>query len=87
MDRGGNLERQLASTSQTLSRVRINEISKGAHKLNHILRACFSNGVNMDTYSLNFAKELLQGAIDLEESLRMLVDLQKSSEFMITSQA
>ncbi|PNY11676.1 hypothetical protein L195_g008287 [Trifolium pratense] len=87
MDRGGNLERQLASTSQTLSRVRINDISKGAHKLNHILRACFSNGVNMDTYSLNFAKELLQGAIDLEESLRMLVDLQKSSEFMITSQA
>ncbi|GAU46688.1 hypothetical protein TSUD_254540 [Trifolium subterraneum] len=87
MDRGGNLERQLASTSQTLSHVQINEISKGAHKLNHILRACFSNGANMDTYSLNFAKELLQGAIDLEDSIRMLVDLQKSSEFMITSQA
>ncbi|WJX09850.1 hypothetical protein P8452_00641 [Trifolium repens] len=85
MDRGSNLERQLASTSQsqTLSLVQINEISKGAHKLNHILRACFSNGVNMDTYSFNFAKELLQGAIDLEQSLRMLVDLQKSS----TSQA
>jgi hypothetical protein len=83
MDRGSNLERQLASTSQTLSLVQINEISKGAHKLNHILRACFSNGVNMDTYSFNFAKELLQGAIDLEQSLRMLVDLQKRS----TSQA
>jgi hypothetical protein len=85
MDRGSNLERRLASTSQsqTLSLVQINEISKGAHKLNHILRACFSNGVNMDTYSFNFAKELLQGAIDLEQSLRMLVDLQKSS----TSQA
>jgi hypothetical protein len=81
MDRGSNLERRLASTSQsqTLSLVQINEISKGAHKLNHILRACFSNGVNMDTYSFNFAKELLQGAIDLEQSLRMLVDLQKSS--------
>nr|XP_004503245.1 uncharacterized protein LOC101513940 isoform X2 [Cicer arietinum] len=86
MDRGSNLDRQLASTSHTLSLVQINEISKGAQKLNHILRACCSNGVNMDTYSLNFAKELLQGAIDLEESLGMLVELQKSSEFMITSQ-
>ncbi|CAI8620031.1 unnamed protein product [Vicia faba] len=87
MDRGSNLDRQLAPTSRTLSLVQINEISKGAQKLNHILRACCSNGVNMDTYSLHFAKELLQGAIDLEESLGMLVDLQKNSEFMITSQA
>lgn len=87
MDRGSNLDRQLASTSHTLSLVQINEISKGAQKLNHVLRACCSNGVNMDTYSLTFAKELLQGAIDLEESLGILVDLQKSSEFMITSQA
>ncbi|KAJ1394268.1 DUF3741-associated sequence motif [Sesbania bispinosa] len=86
--RGTNLDRQLASTSHypTLSLVQINEISKGAQKLNHILRAC-SNGLNMDTSSLQFAKELLQGAIDLEESLRMLVDLQKNSEFVITSQA
>jgi len=76
-------ERQLASTSNYP--IQINEISKGAHKLNQILRAC-SNGVNMDTYSIQFAKELLQGAIDLEESLRMLVDLQNNSQFMITSQ-
>ncbi|XP_058732378.1 uncharacterized protein LOC131603922 [Vicia villosa] len=87
MDRGSNLDRQLAPTSRTLSHVQINEISKGAQKLNHILRACCSTGINMDTYSLHFAKELLQGAIDLEESLGMLVDLQKNSEFMITSQA
>ncbi|ESW32565.1 hypothetical protein PHAVU_002G333000 [Phaseolus vulgaris] len=75
-------ERQLASTSNYP--IQINEISKGAHKLNQILRAC-SNGLNMDTYSIQFAKELLQGAIDLEESLRMLVDLQ-NSQFMVTSQ-
>ncbi|CAK8579801.1 unnamed protein product [Lathyrus sativus] len=87
IQRGSNLDRQLAPTGRTLSLVQINEISKGAHKLNHILRACCSTGVNMDTYSLHFAKELLQGAIDLEESLGMLVDLQKHSEFMITSQA
>ncbi|CAJ1936538.1 unnamed protein product [Sphenostylis stenocarpa] len=76
-------ERQLASTSNYPKQV--NEISKGAHKLNQILRAC-SNGLNMETYSIQFAKELLQGAIDLEESLRMLVDLQNNSQFMITSQ-
>ncbi|CAL5215400.1 unnamed protein product [Lathyrus oleraceus] len=87
MDRGSNLDRQLAPTNRTLSLVQINEISKGAQKLNHILRACCSTGVNMDTYSLHFAKELLKGAIDLEESLGMLVDLQKNSEFMTTSQA
>ncbi|RDX70997.1 hypothetical protein CR513_49699, partial [Mucuna pruriens] len=76
-------ERQLASTSNYP--MQINEISKGAQKLNQILRAC-SNGLNMDTYSIQFAKELLQGAIDLEESLKMLVDLQNNSQFMVTPQ-
>ncbi|KAK7320217.1 hypothetical protein RJT34_04953 [Clitoria ternatea] len=76
-------ERQVASTSHYP--LQINEISRGAQKLNQILRAC-SNGLNMDTYSIQFAKELLQGAIDLEESLKMLVELQKSSQFMVTPQ-
>ncbi|KAL2342304.1 hypothetical protein Fmac_003589 [Flemingia macrophylla] len=76
-------ERQLASTSNYP--MQINEISKGAQKLNQILRAC-SNGLNMDTCSIQFAKELLQGAIDLEESLRMLVDQQNNSQFMVASQ-
>ncbi|KAL3002466.1 hypothetical protein AAZX31_08G055800 [Glycine max] len=76
-------ERQFASTSNYP--MQINEISKGAQKLNQILRAG-SNGLNMDSYSIQFAKELLQGAIDLEESLRMLVDQQNNSQFMITSQ-
>lgn len=76
-------ERQLASISNYP--MQINEISKGAQKLNQILRAC-SNGLNMDTYSIQFAKELLQGAIDLEESLRMLVDQQNNSQPMITQQ-
>ncbi|CAL0331140.1 unnamed protein product [Lupinus luteus] len=80
-----NLDRQLTSTTHchTLSPLQINEISKVAMKLNQILRAC-SNGLNMDT--IQFAKELLQGAIDLEDSLKMLADLQKSSEYMIVRQ-
>ncbi|XP_027342854.1 uncharacterized protein LOC113855415 isoform X2 [Abrus precatorius] len=76
-------EGQLASTSHYP--VQLNDISRGARKLNQILRTC-TNGLNMDTYSIQFAKELLQGAIDLEESLRMLVDLQKNSQFMVTPQ-
>ncbi|KAJ7958036.1 muscle M-line assembly protein unc-89-like [Quillaja saponaria] len=86
-ERRTNLERQLPSTSNlpSLSHVQIKEISKGAQKLNQILRAC-SNGLNIDRYSIEIGKELLQGATDLEESLRMLVNLQEASEYMITPQ-
>ncbi|KAL2504101.1 hypothetical protein Adt_19722 [Abeliophyllum distichum] len=50
-----------------------------------ILRAC-SNGLNFDGNSIQVGKELLKGAMDLEESLKMLVNLQEASEYMITSQ-
>lgn len=69
----------------TLSHVHIEEISRGAQKLNQILRAC-SNGLNFDRYSIEIGKELLKGAIDLEESLRMLVNLQEASEYMVRPQ-
>ncbi|KAL1318207.1 uncharacterized protein LOC107644060 [Arachis ipaensis] len=87
MDRQGNMVRQQASTNnfQGLSPMQINEISKGAQRLNQILRAC-SNGFNIDRYSIEVAKELFQGAIDLEQSLRMLVELQQNSEFLIAPQ-
>lgn len=62
-----------------LSNIHINEISKGAQKLNQILRAC-SNGVTFDGYSVEIGRELLKGAMDLEESLRMLANLQEASE-------
>ncbi|XP_077233315.1 uncharacterized protein LOC143875598 [Tasmannia lanceolata] len=66
-----------------LSHLHIREISKGAQKLNQILKAC-SKGVNCDRYSINIGKELLRGAIDLEESLRMLVNLQEASEYKVS---
>ncbi|XP_059634039.1 uncharacterized protein LOC132276575 isoform X2 [Cornus florida] len=69
----------------TLSHLHIKEISRGAQKLNHILKAC-SNGMNFDRYSIEIGRELLKGAIDLEESLRMLVNLQDASEYMINPQ-
>ncbi|KDP38496.1 hypothetical protein JCGZ_04421 [Jatropha curcas] len=70
----------------TLSHLHIEEISRGAQRLNQILRAC-SNGLNIDGYSIDIGKELLKGAMDLEESLRMLVNLQEASEYMISPQS
>ncbi|KAK4490326.1 hypothetical protein RD792_000996 [Penstemon davidsonii] len=70
------------STSQfpNVSNIHISEISKGVQKLNQILRAC-SNGINFDINSIEVGKELLKGSIDLEESLRMLVNLQEASVY------
>ncbi|KAJ6329694.1 hypothetical protein OIU77_011214 [Salix suchowensis] len=81
------MERHHSSSNRfpTLSHLHIKEISKGAQKLNQILRAC-SNGLNFESYSIDVGKELLKEAMDLEESLRMLVNLQKASEYMICPQ-
>lgn len=68
-----------------LSPLQIGEISKGIHQLNMILRAC-SNGVIFSRDSIEIGRELLKGAIDLEESLRMLVTLQDASDYMTGSQ-
>lgn len=77
--------RPSTSNFPTFSHVHIEEISRGAQKLNQILRAC-SHGLNFDRYSIEIGKELLKGAVDLEESLRMLVNLQEASEYMISPQ-
>lgn len=86
MDRG-SVDSHGPSSSRfpTLSHLHIKEISKGTQKLNQVLRAC-SNGLNFDRYSIEIGKELLKGAMDLEESLRMLVNLQEASEYMISPQ-
>lgn len=80
-----DMPRSPTSRFPTLSPLQVKEISKGAQKLNQILRAC-SNGINFDSYSIEIGKELLKGAMDLEESLRMLVNLQEASEYMATPQ-
>ncbi|XP_043709532.1 uncharacterized protein LOC122658578 isoform X2 [Telopea speciosissima] len=88
MDRSSSsLVRTRPSNSHfpNLSHLHIKEISKGAQKLNQILNAC-SNGLNFDRYSMDIGKELLKGAMELEESLRMLVNLQEASQYMISSQ-
>ncbi|XP_058081789.1 uncharacterized protein LOC131229790 [Magnolia sinica] len=74
---------QLVTGRSTTSHLHIREISKGAQKLNQILKAC-AHGLNFDRYSIEIGKELLKGAVDLEESLRMLVNLQEASQYMVS---
>ncbi|XP_031095327.1 uncharacterized protein LOC115999616 isoform X2 [Ipomoea triloba] len=84
MERRGFDKYHNPSSSQivTLSSVQVGEISKGIQRINQILKAC-SDGVNFDRYSVEVGKELLKGAMDLESSLRMLVNLEETSNYMI----
>ncbi|KAI3673171.1 hypothetical protein L6452_39287 [Arctium lappa] len=70
------------SLPPVLTAVQIKEISKGVQNLYEVLRSS-SNGMNV---SMEVGKELLKGAKGLEESLRMLVNLQEASEMMVTPQ-
>ncbi|KAL2901033.1 Laminin-like protein epi-1 [Bienertia sinuspersici] len=83
-----SLEIQWQSTNQfpTLTNLHIDEIAKGTQKLNQILRAC-SSGINIDKGSTDIGKELWKGAMELEQSLRMLVSLQEASENTVNQQS
>ncbi|MQL92520.1 hypothetical protein Taro_025142 [Colocasia esculenta] len=81
----GRENRHQPSTVPYVSQIHIEEISKCAEKINKILRAC-SNGFKLDRESVDVGRELLRGAIDLEESLRMLASLQEASEYMVNTQ-
>ncbi|CAH2046661.1 unnamed protein product, partial [Thlaspi arvense] len=75
-------QQQPCSSSQQLPmvHVHIKEISKGAQKLNQIIKAC-SNGLSFrkGKYSIQCGDQLMEGAIELEQSLRLLVDIQQAS--------
>ncbi|KMT11502.1 hypothetical protein BVRB_5g108250 isoform A [Beta vulgaris subsp. vulgaris] len=75
------LDIHLQSTNQfpTLTHLHVDEISKGAQKLNQILKAC-SRGINNGEGPIEIGNELWKGAMELEQSLRMLVSLQEASE-------
>lgn len=82
-----SLDIQWQSTNQfpTLTHLHVDEIAKGAQKLNQILRAC-SSGINIDEGSIEIGKELWKGAKELEQSLRMLVSLQEASDNTVSQQ-
>ncbi|KAA8534965.1 hypothetical protein F0562_029968 [Nyssa sinensis] len=57
------------------------EVSKGAQKLNRVIDS-WSMGMTFDGESKDIAKDLLKGAIDLQESLIMLGKLQEASRYV-----
>ncbi|XVF34850.1 hypothetical protein REPUB_Repub18cG0094000 [Reevesia pubescens] len=57
------------------------EVSRGAHKLNQVIDS-WSNGLWYDGHSKDIAKDLLKGALDLQDSLHMLGKLQEASHYM-----
>lgn len=75
-----------ASHYPFLSNLQINEISEGIRKLNRVLETCSNSGSHFDKDSIKIGRELLKGAMDLEESFKMLVTLQEASDFMVGSQ-
>ncbi|MBA0597526.1 uncharacterized protein LOC105772686 [Gossypium raimondii] len=54
------------------------EVSRGAHKLNQVTNS-WSGGIWCDRHSKDLAKDLLKGALELQDSLHMLGKLQEAS--------
>ncbi|XP_015571698.2 uncharacterized protein LOC8268352 [Ricinus communis] len=70
-----------AEDNHSPSSFQLLEVSRGAQKLNHLIDS-WSKGLNYDGQSKDIAKDLLKGALDLQESLTMLSKLQEASQYM-----
>ncbi|KAA0061551.1 hypothetical protein IC582_011958 [Cucumis melo] len=57
------------------------EVSRGAQKLNRTIDL-WSNGMKYDTQSDQIARDLFEGALDLQQSLVILGKLQEASRYM-----
>ncbi|XP_022752188.1 uncharacterized protein LOC111300850 [Durio zibethinus] len=57
------------------------EVSRGAHELNQVIDS-WSKGLWYDGHSKDIAKDLLKGALDLQDSLHKLGKLQEASHYM-----
>lgn len=64
------------------SSVQLREVSRGAHKLNQVIDN-LSKGLTFGSQPKDIAKDLLRGALDLQESLEMLGKLQEASQYMV----
>ncbi|GAV78432.1 DUF4378 domain-containing protein [Cephalotus follicularis] len=76
-------EEMISSTEEfhSPSSIQLMEVSRGAKKLNHLIDSWY-NGPKFDGQSKDIAKDLLKGALDLQESLIMLGKLQEASQYM-----
>ncbi|OIS98095.1 PREDICTED: uncharacterized protein LOC109233383 [Nicotiana attenuata] len=63
------------------SSIQLMEVSREAQKLNQVIDS-WSKGITFETHSKDIAKDLLKGALDLQESLVMLGKLQEASQHM-----
>ncbi|KAL9376734.1 hypothetical protein Peur_030854 [Populus x canadensis] len=66
---------------RTPSSFQLLEVSRGAQKLNQTINS-WSKGLSSDGQSKDIAKDLLKGALDMQESLLMLGKLQEASHYM-----
>lgn len=64
------------TTDDHLSSFQLMEVSRETQKLNQVIDS-WSKGVTFDRHSNNIAKDLLKGALDLQESLVILGKLQE----------
>ncbi|KAE9588187.1 hypothetical protein Lal_00003102 [Lupinus albus] len=72
----GSTDRSFDPTSLQLM-----EVSKGAQRLNNMIDS-WSTGLSYDEQSEDIAKDLLKGALDLQESLVMLHKVQEVSQHL-----
>ncbi|KAE8735391.1 Dynein light chain type 1 family protein [Hibiscus syriacus] len=70
----GAMEELLCSSSCQLV-----EVSRGAHKLNQVNNSWSRGGIWCDQHSEDIAKDLLKGALELQDSLHVLGKLQEAS--------
>ncbi|KAL5079710.1 hypothetical protein RYX36_008131 [Vicia faba] len=66
------------------SSLQLVEVSRGAEKLNKMIKS-WSSGLRYDGKSEDIAKDLLKGALDLQESLEMLRKVQDASSSIARS--
>ncbi|XP_010254087.1 PREDICTED: uncharacterized protein LOC104595174 [Nelumbo nucifera] len=60
---------------------KLSEVSRGTQKINHMIDS-LSKGLSFDGPPKDVARDLLKGALDLQESLIMLDKLQEASKYM-----
>lgn len=75
------LPKPSAESSCDPSSLQLMEVSRGVQRLNNMIDS-WSRGVRYDGRSEDIAKDLLKGALDLQESLVMLRKLQEASQHM-----
>ncbi|KAL1825480.1 hypothetical protein ACET3Z_012258 [Daucus carota] len=74
VSKGGMEESHRSSSFQLM------EVSRGAQKLNQVIDS-WSRRASFDGGSKDYAKDLLLGALDLQDSLAMLGELQEASQY------